>query len=147
MSIYLYIGIDVMCLFCDIIKKEKGAKIVYENDAVVAVLDVMPIAPGHTLVLPKKHVETILELSDEALGAVFGATREVTELLKRALEPDGFTIGINHGKASGQAIEHLHIHIIPRWRDDGGGSLHSVMPKKTQDESIDEIYEKIVAKK
>jgi len=136
-----------MCLFCEIIKKERDAKIVYENDWAVAVLDVLPVASGHTLILPKKHVETILELSDEELGNIFGVAREVAKLLKQTLAPDGFTIGINHGKASGQAIEHLHIHIIPRWRTDGGGSLHSVVPKKDHNESLEELYDKIVAKK
>ena len=136
-----------MCLFCEIIKKERDAKIVYENDWAVAVLDVLPVASGHTLILPQKHVETILELSDEELGNIFGVAREVAKLLKQTLAPDGFTIGINHGKASGQAIEHLHIHIIPRWRTDGGGSLHSVVPKKDHNESLEELYDKIVAKK
>lgn len=138
-----------MCLFCEIIQKEREAKIVYENEAIVAVLDVMPVAPGHTLVLPKKHVETILDLSDEELGSVFGSVRDVTKLLKEKLSPDGFTIGINHGKASGQAVEHLHIHIVPRRHNDGGGSFHSIFSRKSSgnSESLEEIHQRIVAKK
>jgi histidine triad (HIT) family protein len=90
-------------------------------------MDIHPRAPGHSFVIPKRHAETILELSDAELGAVFGAVRNLVAKIKNAMNPDGFTIGANHGKAGGQAIDHLHVHIIPRWRNDGGGSIHSVV--------------------
>ncbi|MBI2591597.1 MAG: HIT family protein, partial [Candidatus Brennerbacteria bacterium] len=59
------------------------------------------------------------------------------------LKPDGFTIGINHGEASGQAVDHLHIHIIPRWKNDGGGSIHGVVNNPPK-ESLEEIKKKIL---
>lgn len=118
---------------------------VYEDDTVVAVLDVLPCAEGHSLVFPRRHAQTILDLDAEYLGKVFGGVQRVTELLLRTLKPHGFTIGINHGKAGGQAIEHLHIHIIPRFEDDGGGSIHSVVHHPPT-EQLERVFQKIVAK-
>lgn len=129
------------CLFCDIANKKKVAHIIYEDDFVTAVLDVFPRAVGHTLVLPKKHCENILDLPSEEMGPVFNAVKKITALLKEKLSPDGFTIGINHGKVSGQSVEHLHIHIMPRFLDDGGGSVHSVVnkPPKVDLEEVKKI--------
>ena len=105
-------------------------------------LDIHPISPGHTMVIPKIHAETILDLPEEKIGAVFSAVKKVTEMLNKALAPDGFTLGINHGRVSGQAVMHLHIHIIPRWENDGGGSVHSVVDNPPK-ESIKDIADKI----
>ncbi len=131
------------CIFCKITKKEIPAEIIYEDETTVAVLDVNPWAPGHTMILPKIHAENILDLSEAATGLVFNAVKKTTEILKNGLKPDGFTTGINQGRAGGQIVDHLHIHIIPRWENDGGGSIHSVVnnpPKK----SINLIKQKIL---
>ncbi len=133
------------CFFCKIINKEAPAEIVYEDADAVAFLDIHPKAPGHTMVLPKVHAETILDLPEEKVGRVFKAVKNVTELLNKTLKPDGFTIGINHGEASGRIIEHLHIHIMPRWLNDGGGSVHSVVDNPLN-ESLKEIKNKIINK-
>lgn len=131
-----------MCFFCKIINKEVPAEIIYEDENVIAILDIEPRAPGHTMILPKIHTENILDLPEEKIEGVFKDVRKVTELLNKSLKPDGFTIGINHGKVSGQTIEHLHIHIIPRWNNDGGGSIHDVVDNPPK-ESLEEIRNKI----
>lgn len=131
-----------MCFFCKIINKEVPAEIIYEDENVIAILDIEPRAPGHTMILPKIHTENILDLPEEEIEGVFKGVRKVTELLNKSLKPDGFTIGINHGKVSGQTIEHLHIHIIPRWNNDGGGSIHDVVDNPPK-ESLEEIRNKI----
>lgn len=131
------------CLFCKIIKKEIPAEIIYEDNSAIAVLDVHPRALGHAMILPKSHVENILELADDEIGDVFKAVKKVAAILKKSLEPDGFTIGINHGRVSGQAVDHLHIHIMPRWRGDGGGSIHSVVDNPPK-ETLEEIKNKII---
>ncbi len=130
------------CIFCKIANKEIKSEIIYEDNDVLGILDVHPIALGHSMVIPKIHAETILDLPDEKFEAVFKAVKKITALLQKSLAPNGFTIGINHGKVSGQAIDHLHIHIIPRWENDGGGSLHSVVHNPPS-ESIEQIAEKI----
>ncbi len=134
------------CLFCKIISKEISAEIIYEDDDAVAVLDVHPRAPGHVMILPKVHAENILDLPDEKIEPVFKAVKKVVELLNKSLKPDGFTIGINHGKVSGQTIEHLHIHIMPRWLNDNGGSVHDVVNNPPK-ESLEEIANKITTNK
>jgi len=130
------------CLFCKIINKEISAESVHEDDHTLAILDVHPRALGHVLVLPKVHSTTILDLPSEEIGPVFYAVKAVTEKLRRALSPDGFTIGINHGKTAGQAVEHLHIHIIPRWADDGGSSIHGIVMNPPK-ESLEQVAKKI----
>jgi len=134
------------CLFCGIACGDKDAKIFFDTDSSLAFLDVFPRVAGHTLVIPKKHAETVFDLSDEEIGILFRDVREVTKKLNSTLSPDGFTIGINHGKAGGQAVEHLHIHIMPRFHDDGGGSLHSVVNDGSR-RSIDDVFSLLVAKK
>ena len=130
------------CFFCSLITKlpENG---IYEDGAVIAILDIHPRAPGHTMVIPKYHTENILGLPSEQIGPVFAAVKKVTEMIRLGLAPDGFTIGINHGKHAGQAIDHLHIHIIPRWKGDGGSSIHGVV-ENIPKESLEEIKKKIV---
>lgn len=130
------------CLFCRIARKELSAETVYENEGAVAILDMRPLALGHTMVLPKTHAETILDLPATDAPKIWEALVGTTRILKKAFSPDGFTIGINHGRASGQAIDHLHIHIIPRWQGDGGTSIHGVV-KNAPHESVAETARRI----
>jgi len=134
------------CLFCNIAKKKISSDIVYENDHVFAFLDIQPIAPGHTVVIPKFHAKTILEIPDNELEPFFVAVKHITSLLEKTFSPEGFTIGINHKEAAGQAVEHFHLHIIPRWKNDGGGSIHNVVKNKPK-ETNKEILEKIQSSK
>jgi histidine triad (HIT) family protein len=131
------------CLFCKIAKKDVPAAVVYEDEWAMGFLDIHPLAQGHTVVIPKIHAENILELDDNAIGPLFKAVKQITAALKLAFQPQGFTIGINHGKVSGQAIDHLHIHLIPRWGNDGGKSLHAIVSNPPR-ESLPEIKEKIL---
>lgn len=134
------------CLFCKIANKQIPAEIVYEDADTLAFLDIQPRAPGHTMIIPKKHAENILNLPDELAGPVFLTVKKITDMLSRALNPKGFTIGINHGKVSGQVIDHLHIHIIPRFEGDQGASIHSVVNNPPK-ESLKEIAKKITQHK
>ncbi|MEK7195986.1 MAG: HIT family protein [Patescibacteria group bacterium] len=131
------------CLFCKIVKGEIPSEKIYEDKAAFAFLDIHPLAPGHTIVVPKVHAENILDLPEMVVGPLFLGVRKVTAALNLAIKPHGFTIGINHGKVSGQAIDHLHIHLIPRFEGDGGGSIHSVV-KNQSSESVSAIKEKII---
>lgn len=130
------------CVFCNIANKQISAEVLYEDSRTMAFLDVMPRAPGHTVVIPKYHAETIVDLPDSEVGPAFLTVKKLTAIITKALKPNGFTIGINHGKVSGQTIDHLHIHIIPRFDDDGGKSIHSVVNNPPK-ESLKEIAEKI----
>lgn len=126
---------DIMeeCIFCKIVQGEIGSEKIYESEKIVSFLDINPRAPGHSLVIPKKHVKNLLKLDDETISELFKVTKKVEKLLKSSIEPDAFTIGINEGKEAGQEVPHLHVNIIPRFKGDGGGPIQSVVnnpPKK-----------------
>lgn len=131
------------CIFCKIANKEISSEIIYEDAHTTAVLDINPIATGHAMILPKKHAENILDLDDSEIEPLFITVKRVTSLLSEALHPDGFTIGINHGKWAGQAIDHIHVHVVPRWKNDGGHSIHGVVANPPS-ESLTEIRKKII---
>jgi histidine triad (HIT) family protein len=129
------------CIFCRILAGDIPSRIVYEDDAVVAFLDINPAAPGHTLVVPKEHFNTLLDVGVDTIGPVFSSVKTVAELVKTRLEADGFNLLVNQGRAAGQLIEHFHVHIIPRYEDDQRG----LMPPKLDlgDDEMDQIAEKL----
>ncbi len=108
-----------MCIFCQIIKKEIPAKIILENDLAMAFLDIKPVHPGHSLVIPKKHFSTIEEIPEEYLIAVALMMKKVAKKIKDNLGYEGYNIQLNNDKIAGQEIAHLHFHIIPRVEGDG----------------------------
>jgi len=130
------------CLFCKIIRKEIPGRIIYEDDHALAFLDIMPSAMGHTMVIPKSHTPNILELPHEEVIPLFAAVKHVDGMIVKSLEPDGITIGINQGQASGQEIDHLHVHLIPRWHNDGGHAVQSVV-HSARKEDLDAVAAKI----
>lgn len=131
------------CLFCKIAAKEIPAQVVYEDNHTMAFLDVMPRSPGHTMVIPRYHAPTITALPNEEIAPLFASVKKVAELLSRKLKADGITIGINQGRASGQEVDHLHVHLMPRWHGDGGGPIQTAVSNKPR-ESLEEIKKKIV---
>lgn len=131
------------CLFCKIALKEIPARIVYEDENTMGFLDINPRALGHIMVIPKAHVETILDLEEKQIEPLFSAVKKITGLLNKAFKPDGFSIGINHGKWAGQEVNHLHVHIMPRWQNDGGQSIQSVVSSPPK-ETLESIQERIL---
>jgi len=115
------------CVFCKIIDGEIEATKIFENDLALAFLDANPMVDGHSVVVPKKHVSRFSELDEETAIGLFQVVQKVSRSILDGLEADGTNIGLNDGKAAGQAIPHTHIHIIPRYSGDGGGSLHSIV--------------------
>lgn len=132
------------CIFCKIGKNEIQTNIVYEDDYAVGILDIHPRAPGHVVLFPKDHIHSILDMPEGRIGSFFLSVQRVAGLLKEKIAPEGFTIGINHGEAAGQEIAHLHIHVIPRWKNDGGLCIQSIV-ENTLKESLDDIYKKIIS--
>ncbi len=112
------------CLFCRIVAGEVRAEIVHEGPGAVAFLDTHPAARGHVLVIPRAHAATLLELEDGAVGALFLAVKEVQARVLAALRPRGFNVGWNHGRAGGQHVPHLHVHVLPRYDLLGRGVQH-----------------------
>jgi histidine triad (HIT) family protein len=106
------------CLFCKIIVGEIPSEKVYESNETYAFLDINPVNPGHTLVIPKKHYERIYDVSKDLWSAVTETVRILSPAIKKAMDADGINIGMNNDEAAGQVIFHTHVHIIPRFRDD-----------------------------
>ena len=107
-----------MCIFCEIIKGNIPSKKVYEDDNVLAILDISQITKGHTLVLPKKHFDNFLDLDDEYASYVFLAAKKITKMIDKAYKPLGFNIINNCNEIAGQSVMHYHLHIIPRYEKD-----------------------------
>lgn len=101
------------CLFCKIIKKEVPSFILYEDEDLIVILDAYPDADGHTLIIPKKHYNDILELDNDTLIKLFDKAREYTTKLMDKLGKDAITFVINYGEA--QVIKHFHLHLIPNY--------------------------------
>lgn len=107
------------CIFCQIVAGEIPSHKVYEDDQVIAIMDIGHVNPGHTLVIAKPHVETMLE-ADEALAAqMFLVANRVAKGLQRVLPSDGMTILQANRPAGFQTVPHLHLHVLPRFEDDG----------------------------
>ena len=128
------------CIFCKLIAKKVPANIVFENDDVISFLERSQSAPGHVMVILKKHGNNILEYSQDELGKLMGSVQKVAAKIEKSLQPDSITIGINHKERRG--VPHLHIHLLPRWENDKGGIIQSVVKNKPK-ESREEIAEKI----
>jgi histidine triad (HIT) family protein len=109
------------CLFCEIAAGRIPAEVVHEAPGAVAFLDVHPAARGHVLVVPRAHAATLLDLDDGAVGELFRAVKVVQGKVGRALQPLGMNVGWNHGRAAGQHVLHLHVHVIPRYSEGGRG--------------------------
>jgi len=109
------------CIFCKVVSGELEANLVHESPGAVAFLDKHPSARGHTLVIPRRHAPTLLDLPDEHVEGLFRAVKEVQAKVARALEPIAFNVGWNHGRAAGQHVLHLHVHVLPRYAAPGPG--------------------------
>ena len=106
------------CEFCNIIKGQSRAEILFKNQRAIAILDINPIHYGHVLVMPILHRETFIEVPDDELADLISATKVVSKAIVRSLHPPGFNIFSNNGKAAGQSVFHFHFHITPRYDDD-----------------------------
>ncbi len=130
------------CIFCRIVDGQQESERVLETKQALAFLDINPRAPGHTLIIPKDHARTLTDLDPDPAAGVFLTTRRICTMIEDALNPEGFTIGINDGPEAGQEIPHLHVNVIPRFKGDGGTSVHSVVQNPPV-KDLSEIAEKI----
>ena len=131
------------CIFCKIISKEIPTKILYEDEYTIAFLDAFPVAKGHTLVIPKQHYAKIQDLSSEINEKLFNT---VHKLIPKVDSLQGSTlVAIHNGKNSGQEIPHVHVHLIPRSKNDSAGPVHSMFKDKIElsDSETDSLYEQL----
>jgi len=128
------------CVFCKIIKGEIPAVKIYENAKILAFLDISPVNPGHTLLVPKEHYENLLETPNEILAELMIYTRKIAQAVIKGVNSEGFNLALNNGQVAGQVIPHLHFHIMPRFKGDGYKLWEG---KKSNPEELQKIAQKI----
>ncbi len=128
------------CIFCRIVRNELPSHKVYEDENVLAFLDINPLSPGHTLVIPKRHATDIFELEGEDAGALMRGAQKVARALIETIRADGINLLNSNKMAAGQVVFHYHMHIIPRFENDG---VRLFTPERKHDVDLKELAEKI----
>ena len=120
-----------ICLFCTL----SAERIVLANELAVVIRDNFPISPGHTLIIPKRHVGSFFDVTGDERRATLALLDSAKLGLDESFHPDGYNIGINDGQAAGQTVPHLHLHLIPRYagdREDPRGGVRWIFPHKAK---------------
>lgn len=131
------------CIFCNIIAGEIPSYNVYEDGKTLAFIDIFGATDGHVVIIPKAHAEKLTLQRDDDVAALFDTVKKVATALEKAYGTEILSIGINHGEPAG--VKHTHVHIMPRYRGDGGGIIQSLPGKKLKDKNFEEVAKKIVS--
>jgi histidine triad (HIT) family protein len=132
------------CIFCKIIDGEIPSSKVYEDEHVLAFLDISQVTKGHTLVIPKVHKENVYELTEDIASKVFAAVPKISNAIKAEYNPIGLNLLNNNGEDAGQSVFHFHLHIIPRYgQGDGFGAVWKTHTDQYSPEDLKEIAEGI----
>ncbi len=107
------------CIFCKIASGEIPSKTIYEDDFFRVILDLGPAAKGHALILPKEHADNLYELAEETAAKVLPVAKKVALVMRDKLQCDGLNLVQNNGEIAGQTVMHFHLHMIPRYKEDG----------------------------
>ncbi|MBO4918725.1 MAG: HIT family protein [Erysipelotrichaceae bacterium] len=130
-----------MCIFCKIIEGEIPSKKVYEDEQILAILDISQTTKGHTLVMPKKHYDKFLDMPENEFGLLMEKTQRIAGQIVRNLNAKGCNILINTGETAGQTVMHMHVHIIPRYDENDTVSFSFHENQYDLDEILKEIKE------
>lgn len=121
---------DPHCPFCEL---SKNVEVICETELCLAFFDSFPVSPGHALIIPKRHIASYFDLTDEEREEMSKVMLHVKQILDERFHPDGYNIGININQAAGQSVFHCHIHLIPRYKGDvenPKGGVRGVIPSK-----------------
>lgn len=137
------------CDFCSIAGgQDETAEVVAEGKAWVAFFPLEPATPGHTLVIPRRHVRDLWDLDEQTAGIMINAAVSVGNAIQKALAPDGMNLITSSGRAAEQTVFHLHFHIVPRWTDDGFGRIwppdSTSLTSRTKEGLADQIRDAIL---
>ena len=128
---------DDNCIFCKIANGEIPSATLYEDEEFRVILDLGPATKGHALILPKEHADNLYELPDETASKVFVLAKKLAIKMKEKLNCDGLNIVQNNGEAAGQTVQHFHMHLIPRYVNDGQKILWT--PGESTPEELEEV--------
>jgi histidine triad (HIT) family protein len=109
------LALDASCIFCKIVQQKAPASIIYEDATVMAFLDIRPLNMGHTLVITKSHYVDIFDTPEEQLSQLYRVTKQIAIAIEKVTKADGISVIQQNGKAAGQDIFHLHVHVVPRF--------------------------------
>jgi histidine triad (HIT) family protein len=127
------------CVFCKIRDGEIPSMRIYEDDLTIAIMDINPLNAGHCLVIVKNHTPTLFDTTESDLQAAIATAKKVAIGLKAAVKPDGLNMLQANGAAAFQSVPHYHLHLIPRWNNDGKGFDWTLVPgDRAQIQSIGE---------
>jgi len=132
-------------IFSQIVEGEIPARIVYEDETTIAFLDANPLAPGHTLVIPKDEYERLNDVPEDIATDLYATIHRMVPAVEEAVDADATTVAFNNGEESGQEVPHVHCHIVPRFEGDGGGPIHAMFggPADLEDDELDDIADEI----
>jgi len=132
------------CLFCKIVDGSIPSTKVYEDDYVIAFMDIMPLTKGHTLLIPKKHCADVFDMTSEEAGQLFSVVPKIASALNATFEPAGMNLLNNNGAPAGQSVFHFHLHFIPRYDQTDGLKVNwQTKEKQFTSEMFNEYAEKI----
>lgn len=129
------------CIFCKLANGEIPTRTIYEDEDFRVILDAAPATRGHALILPREHADNLYQLPEEAAGKAFVLARRMAVSMTERLGCQGFNIVQNNGEAAGQTVFHFHMHLIPRYTEDGQGTFWE--PQHYTDEMLDEICSRL----
>ena len=138
---------DVSCIFCAIAKgnKEIPSRVLYNDTTNMVIMNIFPYNRGHIEVVPVKHFTDLNQLNSDELRDIFTLVQRSIKLVREVIKPDGINVGINLGEAAGSSIEHIHIHIVPRFKVESG-FMETIADTRVIEESIDDTYTKFMEK-
>lgn len=139
---------DIDCIFCaQVNEDERVSKLeVFEDDFLMVELNIFPYNTGHLMVVPRKHVNSMTDLSDEERNRLFAMVQKVEKLQREVVEPAGIDVGMNIGKAAGESIPHLHVQLVPIYEKDRG-FMETSLNTKVMKESLEETQRKYIERK
>lgn len=134
------------CVFCDIVAGRAPVSMIVEDEAAIAFAALRQMVPGHVLVVPRRHVETLYELQPDDGAAIMAAAVRVARAVRDAFAPDGLSLWQSNGAAAFQEVPHLHLHVQPRWSGDGLLQIYPDAPIDSPRAQLDEIAARIRAR-
>ncbi|HVX03222.1 MAG TPA: HIT family protein [Nitrososphaera sp.] len=130
------------CIFCSIIAGQLPSVLVYKDEELFVIMDKYPINPGHTLVIPVRHHDTLLDMPPAEVGSLYAVVPRIASAVVAAVGADGFNVGQNNGIAANQIIPHVHVHIVPRFADDSPDGRWPAR-RVAQEEDLEKTAQKV----
>lgn len=135
---------DAECIFCKIAAGEIPSKTIYENEQFRVIMDISPATKGHALILPKEHYANLYEIPEEVAADAMKLAKKLAKKMTDALQCDGFNIIQNNGEVAGQTVFHFHMHLIPRYKNDGNEDKLCWNHVELSEEELEEIHQKLI---